>query len=231
MTLGWGAASAQVVESEAMIRKRQEAERPMRWIIENAKIERKAPIADAEKKTKAPATVAAKPKAKPRTETTADVAVVPPPAAERTVPVERWTPPTATITRTPVPSATAAPLARATLPVTQPIVNDLAPVETAASSIDAKVSADQPSVMDDDPLLPVSQDPPQVWSGLCDSDCNQFVFRVAFTVLPNGKVSKVRLLEGGRPRFNGTIVQAVSRWTYQPISKEREEEVLIRLGH
>jgi len=80
-----------------------------------------------------------------------------------------------------------------------------------------------------DELVPLSQPTPILWSGFCVKNCNKFYFRVTFTVLPSGKVDKVKVIDTNRGMHSQAVMAAVSTWRYRPLRSAQEEEVLIRL--
>jgi len=78
----------------------------------------------------------------------------------------------------------------------------------------------------------VAQRGPEIWRGLCATDCSKYFYRVAFKVRPNGEVDgdSIRLVETNYPKFRNAVMDAVSKWRYQPIRSEVEEEVVLRLS-
>ena len=225
-------------DPDALARAQDAANRPMRWIIENSRIERKKPAAVAA----SPAGVVAQPAAdtdaervrrKQRPSTTAAV-----PAPHPTpVDTPQAASPALAAARSAVVMTPGAAPAPAVAPMSLPPVA-LLPEPSATSTTPAAAAArtarkaPTAPVEDDDeePLVAVSQQPPQIAPGLCAVSCDRYFYRVAFRVLPNGHVEQVRVLDTNGARFKRFVVQAVEDWRYKPVSVARNEEVILRLA-
>jgi TonB family protein len=84
---------------------------------------------------------------------------------------------------------------------------------------------------DEERLIPLTQEPPQVWPGYCmNRKCEKYFYRVGFKVKPDGKVHDVRLVASNNATFSDVVLKAVSQWRYQPVAAEREEEVVLRIS-
>lgn len=81
-------------------------------------------------------------------------------------------------------------------------------------------------------LVPIAQESPQIWRGLCGADCEKYFYRVAFKVNASGKVDadSVRLLESNYPKLKRVVLEAVANWRYMPVQTAQEEEVVLRIS-
>lgn len=235
-------------DPQALERARDEASRPMRWIIESGNLERRkaaaaapAPVEASSSKRKAE--VAAAP-AQERNKVRAAIAPrAPGTEPSATVAAARETPPAAAVK--PAVAATPAPMPAANEardPATAAGPAIAVPHELSAATTQAQsaspaanptktVAAAAPvEPPEEEELVAMEQDPPEIWQGFCVGECEKYYFRVGFTVLPDGRVDKVRVISTNFHRVKTQVIAAVSRWTYLPVRVAREEEVVLRLS-
>ncbi len=211
MLLGWGLPAHAQPDSEPVIseRLREEAARPMRWIIESAKLDR-----ERSRRAAAEAKAASRPRA------------AAPARQEVTEAID--THPRATVTAIPQrePRHATAPLpdARSGLPA-HTYTPNLPPAVMVAA-----IKPETPPPASQTLLVPISQKDPDIWRGMCPDGCDNYSYTVGFTVMEDGSVSNVRLVTSNFPRLKNAVLKAVSTWRYQPVAYAQNEEVTLRLA-
>lgn len=181
----------------------EEANRPMRMILEAAKIKSRAKPAEAP----APKAAAVLPAARVAPEPAAAARTEPPPAP----------PPVGMVQSTVVTvEVEAAPPAR--MPdVVPPAAPDPEPMLAAAPK-DASPALTLVSLVE--PVTP---------RHLLGRLRGEIRVDVAFTVTPDGTVSDAAVRSSSHPQMNAAVLEAVSQWRYQPIGSAREHSVQVVL--
>ena len=113
----------------------------------------------------------------------------------------------------PVPTPPAEPVAEQTLATARP----LAPEPVSAPVLAVPQEPAPLQLLDGgDPVFPAD---------LFDSQRGRAEVVVAFTVNPNGEVSKLAVVSSSNARLNRSVLRAVQGWRYAPIAAPREHRV------
>lgn len=218
-------------------RVKEEASRPLRWIIESGNMDRRRKEAKEAAAAEEAARARVRRVARPAESSTRSAERVPSVAVAPRESVVTIAMPSSSASATVVPVMKTTPteaVAAAAASLSTPRQADapaphLASVGSLNSSTGA-VAGDQSLFSIEEPLVPLSQDAPEIWRGYCPDRCDRYFYRVAFVVQPSGKVSDVRVLETNFQKFKSMVVNAVSNWRYKPLSSAQEEEVTLRIA-
>ena len=136
--------------------------------------------------------------------------------------------------RSAAPAAVAAPVKE---PPAAPALSTVAPVQVATPVIDpAPAQAAAPpaspppdvavAVAVERPLVAILQEEPLL-TGALARERPTGVVQVGFSVNPNGSTSDVSIVSSSNRKLNSAVVNAVTKWMYQPLQAVRRVEVAI----
>ena len=214
------AAAAQQGLSESILR---QAQGPYRMIMNSPTVVRPKPAVPAQPAVARVAEPAAAPSgplsAAPRKAALADVEV---PVSPRAANAPTTKPAEAIAAPVNVPPSASALLPVVPAQVATPAVNPVA-VPVAIPQSPAKPVAAAPVEL---PLVAIRQEEPLL-AGALARERPTGVVQVGFNVNPNGSTGDVSVISSTNRKLNSAVVNAVSKWVYQPLEAARRLEVAI----